>query len=142
MADARASNKCAESAAEAQSEWAIHFPTFRLTCTSQQWQIIRDVVTNLILYQQPRRAAHHDRFQSMVYAVQLGHVRPDKETLASLQDHIRDLVAENMEIKYGLFKVRVARGVRISTLSLTYMHLCSCARGAKRRSAPLPRKPI
>ena len=89
-----------------QSDWLIKFDDFVLCCTAIQFQIIRDVVMNLILYQQPMRAAHSDSLQNMVYMVQLGRIKPDYETLSALQSRLRMLLEDISYYKCEIYKVR------------------------------------
>ncbi|OZJ05148.1 hypothetical protein BZG36_02198 [Bifiguratus adelaidae] len=67
----------------------IRFPTLFLNANSDQFTVIYEVVSDLLLYKEPARKERLDRLQEILLAADVDHLANGSETVGYLQDQIR-----------------------------------------------------
>ncbi|CAG8512718.1 3510_t:CDS:2 [Acaulospora morrowiae] len=79
--------------------WYIDFPTIRLTATSNQYCILVDIVSNLLMYREPAKKERSERLNAFLLAADLDDLDGAAERVLALQEQIRQLDEMRLQFK-------------------------------------------
>ncbi|CAG8522906.1 24191_t:CDS:2, partial [Dentiscutata erythropus] len=71
--------------------WHIDFPKIKLSATSKQFNLIIDVIKDLLMYREPAKKELVERLNTILLAADLDDLDGMAEKVSSLQEHIRQL---------------------------------------------------
>lgn len=71
--------------------WYIDFPNFKLSATSDQYCILFDAVTDLLMYREPAKKERSEQLNTILLAADLNNLDGAAERVMALQEKIRKL---------------------------------------------------